>query len=217
MGYRIDEFTPGEIYHIYTRGVEKRNIFRHNGDRMRFLALLLHCLPQSSIRSYSLAYKLKQEPKRTLSGEGLVDVLCYCLMTNHIHLLLRENTEHGISLYMQRVLNSYARYFNVSAERSGSLFVNPFKAVLVVSDDQFLHVGRYIHLNSYVAHLIKDPFQYRWSSLGEYISKKKDGFCHTELLHSMMKPKEYRKFVADEADYARSLADIEHLLIDGDE
>ncbi len=152
-----------------------RDIFRHTSDRARFLALILHCLPQGSIPSYSRARKIKKEHQLTRPGEGLVDVLCYCLMSNHVHFLLRENVDNGISRYMQRLLNSYARYFNVSSQRSGSLFVNPFKAVLVVNDNQLLHVGRYIHLNPYVAHMVEDPFGYRWSSLSEYLSAKAGG------------------------------------------
>ncbi|MFH1354130.1 MAG: transposase [bacterium] len=217
MSYRYDELVPGEIYHICTRGVEKRNIFRYDSDKHRFVALLTHCLPKGNIQSFSVARKLKQEAERTPSGSGLIDLLCYSLMPNHIHLLIRENASGGTSLYILRLLTSYAKYFNTREHRSGSLFVNPFHSVLVDGDEQLLHVSRYIHLNPFVAHMINNPSTYRWSSLPEYINKVRAVVCHKSLLKSIMKPTEYKKFVFDEADYARSLSDIKHLLIDNED
>lgn len=218
MSYRYIDFAPGEIYHIFTRGVEKRKIFLHDTDRVRFTSLLLHCLPQGQIQSFATAKKLKQKIEITPSGKGLVDILCYCLMGNHIHLLLQENIEHGISIYMQRLLTSYAKYFNIKYERSGSLFVHPFKAVIVDEDEQFLHVTRYIHLNPFAAHMIRDSFSYSWSSLSQYMATTKQlTHCHPDLLRSMMSKNEYRKFVLDHANYIQSLEDNYHLLIDIDE
>jgi len=103
---------------------------------------MLHCLDKDKVRSYSIAIKFGQESKKPDDGDGLVDILGYCLMSNHIHLLLKENVVGGISKYMQRLLNSYAKFFNMSQHRTGSLFANPFKAVLVDGDDQLLHVSR---------------------------------------------------------------------------
>lgn len=217
MGYRYVDFAPGEIYHVFTRGVEKRKIFLYDADRIRFVSLLIHCLPQGPIQSFSVAQKLKRGSEITISGKGLVDILCYCLMNNHVHLLLKENVDHGISIYMQRLLTSYAMYFNVRSERSGSLFVHPFKAVLVDADEQFLHVTRYIHLNPFVAHLVRDPFVYPWSSLVQYTAKRRPATnCHSDLLSGMMGKGEYQAFVLDYADYTQSLDDNYHLLIDID-
>lgn len=218
MGYRYIDFAPGEIYHTFTRGVEKRTIFLYDADRIRFLALLVHCLPQGPIQSFSVAQKLKQKSEITKEDEGLVDILSYCLMENHFHLLLKENVDHGISIYMQRLLTSYAMYFNKRLERSGALFVRPFKAALIDGDEQFLHVTRYIHLNPFIAHLIKTPFTYQWSSLSAYISDERvNTTCHPSLLTGMMGKEEYRTFMLDHADYAQSIADNYHLLIDDED
>lgn len=214
MGYRYDEFAPGEIFHLCSRSVESRVIFRHNTDRQRFLSLMLYYLPPEQTTSFSIAIKSKRRFIQTNEGEGLIDMLSYCLMSNHIHLLVKENIEHGISKYMQKLLNSYAKYFNMSQARSGSLFTNPFKAVLVDSDEQLLHVSRYIHLNPYVAHIIKDIFAYPWSSLNEYVKKTRRPVCHTDLIHSIINKNDYANFIKDEANYAKSLAEIKHLLID---
>ncbi|MFH1353734.1 MAG: transposase [bacterium] len=214
MSYRYYNLAPGEVYHICTRGVEQRDIFRDDRDRQRFMKLLVHYLPQDIVRSFSMAQKYKQESERTKEGTGLVDLFCYCLMPNHIHLLIRENITNGTSQYMHKLLTSYAKYFNMSEERSGSLFVNPFRAILVDGDNQLLHVSRYIHLNPYVAHITNNPLKYNWYSLPEYLDKQPATTCHTSLLHNIMKPEEYKKFITDEADYARSLTDIKHLLVD---
>lgn len=215
MPYRYDYLTPGEVYHVYTRGVEKRDIFLDELDRKRFLSLLIHCLPQGPIRSYSLSARSRNKARLPVEGTGLVDLYCYCLMTNHVHLLIRENVNGGTSLFMRRLLTSYACYFNIKRHRSGSLFLHPFKAVLVDGDEQLLHVSRYIHLNPYTAHLTDDIFKYPWSSLLNFIDPKpSQQICHTSLLTKMMGPDEYRSFVADHADYARSLAGIQHLLVD---
>src|SRR3989344_2556799 len=164
MAYRIDEFATGEFYHVFNRGVEKRDIFLDQADHLRFLELLAYCMPKDNIQSYSTAKRLRSKTESAKEGEGLVDLLCYCLMNNHFHLLLRENIEGGITTYMKRILIGYSKYFNVRRDRSGSLFIHPFKAVLIDNDDQFLHVSRYIHLNPYVAHIAKTVSEYPWSS-----------------------------------------------------
>jgi putative transposase len=220
MGYRRISFHPGNIYHVYNRGVAQQDIFDSDQDCLRFCNLLTYYLPVGYVQSYSLAKRSKNRGKKTNRpsltpyGTGLVDVLCYCLMSNHVHLLLHENVERGISTYVQRVFNSYARYFNSRYERSGPLFSGPFRAVHVDSDDHFLHMTRYIHLNPYAAGLIEDPANYRWSSLSDYLQSGQGHKCHTRLLKTMMKHDEYRKFVHDYGDYARELESIKHIAID---
>ncbi|MBI3255953.1 MAG: transposase [Candidatus Andersenbacteria bacterium] len=223
MGYRAEILAPGETYHIYNRGVNKADIFVDDNDRQRFLDLLIYYLPQGEPSSFSFAIRnlSKQERqdiiqnRRTNPGKGLVDLLGYCLMGNHIHLLLRENSEKGIATYLQRVFTGYAKYFNTRHERTGPLFSGRFRAVRVIGDEQFLHVTRYIHLNPFVARMVKQVSDYKWSSLAEYVSD--DGhysYCHKELLQGMMPAKEYRKFVNDHADYAREFDRIKHLDLD---
>ncbi len=212
MGYRIEVFAPGNIYHVFNRGVEKRRIFRDSLDRKRFVAVLSHCRPQDRVPSFSLVKRVQKQ--RQLSGQYLVDILCYCLMPNHFHLLLKENIEAGISHYMQKLLNSYSRYFNVRYKRVGPLFSGRFRAVGIEGDDQFLHITRYIHLNPYVAGLCNNPLSRAWSSLDEYMGKAPHGFCQTDLLLELVTPQDYKNFVVDHADYAKELEFIKHLALD---
>jgi len=212
MGYRTMKFSPGSIYHIFNRGVEKRRIFQDNHDRRRFISLLPYCLSPAEIRSYSI---MKRSKARTHNdhAEKLVDILCYCLMPNHFHLLLKENSIRGVSTYMQRLQNSYSRYFNTRYDRVGPLFSGRFQAVPISDDEQCIHVARYIHLNPFVARLIDDPLGPAWSSLAEYLDGKA-GFCQIELLSEQMSMKEHRDFLLDHASYARELELMQHLTID---
>jgi len=210
----MDDLAVGEVYHVFSRGVEKRDIFLDDGDRKRFVALLAHCLSVGPSKSYSVYGKgLRQ--KKVKTGEGLVDIVAYCLMSNHFHLLLHENIEGGISLFMKRVLTSYGKYFNVRYDRSGSLFLHPFKAVLVEQDEQLLHVSRYIHLNPWQAKMIDDPLGYSWSSIVHYVGRGSDiPPVHKELIRSMMTDREYVSFIMDTVDYEKSLQNEDRALID---
>ena len=135
-------------------------------------------------------------------------------MPNHFHFLLKQTAEEGIAKFMSNFQNSYTRYFNTRHNRVGPLFQGPFRAVRVETDEQLLHLSRYIHLNpysSFVVKNIKDLEEYQWSSFKEYLGKEK-GFCQKEIVMSFFKnPQDYRKFVFDQADYQRELQKIKHL------
>lgn len=216
MAYRYDDLAPGEIYHICTRGVNKQNIFKDDKDRERLLDLLVHCLAKDKMQSFSMARKMKIVSELTREKQGVIDILAFCLMDNHIHLLTKENVENGTSLYMQRILNSYAKYFNLRHKRSGPLYTGRFKAVLIDGDEQLLHVSRYIHLNPLMAHMIDNPVNYKWSSLSSYTDNKNKRTCHTSLIKKVMVG-DYTSFITDEADYLRSINSISHLLLDEEE
>lgn len=218
MGYRPISFAPGEIYHVFHRGLNQQDIFHDDKDRNRFLNLLMYCNWPEHKLSYSVREKLKKNskhwPTMPPSGKGFTDVLCYCLMNNHIHLLLKENKVRGISTLLQRMFNGFAKYFNTRYQRTGGLFTGRFRAVHINGDEQFLHVSRYIHLNPFTAHLVNDIYKYPWSSLSEYTYKNKKNICHIKLLSGISNRSDYRLFISDYADYARGLADIKHLTFD---
>lgn len=143
---RTFSFAPDEFYHIYNRGTEKRNIFMSRSDRDRFLALL-YFANQDGPADLKLqgSTLLGIVEKRT--GAPIVEIVAYCLMPNHFHLLARELEEGGISKFMQKLTTGYTMYFNKKHERNGSLFQGRFKATHV-SDDRYLrYLISYIHLN----------------------------------------------------------------------
>lgn len=139
---------PGAVYHVICRGNNRQAIYRDDGDRRHYLEKL----------SYYC-----QDKK--------VDLLAYCLLPNHVHLLL-ETPEGNLSKMMQPLQTSYTMYFNKRHGRSGHLFEQRYKAMLVDRDNYLLQVSRYIHLNAVSAQLAGRPQDFRWSSYGAYLNEK---------------------------------------------
>ncbi|MBI4121377.1 MAG: transposase [Candidatus Ryanbacteria bacterium] len=138
------EFSVGEFYHVYNRGVDKRNIFLDDGDNERFLRLLY-------ITNSSLPVVYKEVKNKKLIdidvGERIVAIGAYALMRNHIHLLVKEIRENGLSLCMEKLTTAYAKYFNKKYDRVGTLFQGRFKAEHVDRDEYLKYLYSYIHLN----------------------------------------------------------------------
>ena len=143
---RTFAFALDEFYHIYNRGTEKRNIFTSRSDRDRFLALL-YLANQSDPADLKLQGRTLLEIVEQRTGSPLVEIVAYCLMPNHFHLLIREIEEGGISKFMQKLTTGYTMYFNKRNERSGALFQGKFKATHVADDRYLRYLISYIHLN----------------------------------------------------------------------
>jgi len=137
-------FAPGEYYHIYNRGTDKRKIFSNNTDRHRFLKLLYLCNGKEPFHSADLIKGKEFEFNR---GENLVEIAAYCLMGNHFHLLLKETRGKGVSTFMHKLGIAYTMYFNKLNERKGSLFETNFSAQHLDSDEYLKYVFAYVHLN----------------------------------------------------------------------
>jgi len=231
--YRPEGLETGGVYHLLNRTVERRPAFQDVPDHKRFLSLLAYCQWPRSL-GYAHAKRLFRAPRaKDSSPEGnapLIDVLSYCLMPTHFHLLVQQRNERGVSHFMQRVLNSYTRYFNTRHVRPGPLFAGGFRSVRVSTDHQLLHVMRYIHLNPYAAGLTDDPFSYPWSSVRAYTAhfpteqRSRDPFSrpqprvdvlpplNTDLIRAMLPAPQYTRFILDHAAHARELERIKHLL-----
>lgn len=144
---RLTAFAPGEYYHLYNRGADKRKIFLDKADHERFVSLLYLCnsgipIHRSDHRSTSLP-SLLSIPKET----SLVDIGSYCLMPNHFHILVHEQSEGGISLFMHKLGVAYSMYFNKRHERRGVLFEGRFHSQHVARDEYLKYLFAYIHLN----------------------------------------------------------------------
>ena len=141
---------PGEFYHIYNRGTEKRDIFSTETDRERFMALLYLCNAVEPVRIDDIKKSRGSSLTSLLEidfEETLVDIGAYCLMPNHFHLLIREKVELGISKFMQKIMTGYTMYFNKRHERTGALFQGKFKATHANEDRYLKYLLSYIHLN----------------------------------------------------------------------
>lgn len=148
MQRKID-FSTGEYYHIYNRGTDKRTIFLDSHEYNRFKVLLYVC---NSIEPVNISDHLKKgrsffELFEIERGETLVDIIVYCLMPNHFHILIREKAEGGITKFMTKLSTGYSMYFNKKNKRTGVLFESRFKAKHIDSDQYLKYLFAYIHLN----------------------------------------------------------------------
>ncbi len=173
-------YVEGGYYHVYNRGVDKRTIFEDDLDYKVFLHLvktLLSPVPPSP--KHPLTEVTGFNPVRlrpltdTLYKE--VDLVSFCLMPNHFHLLIRQSTINGLTKFMKRLATSYVMYFNKRNERTGHLFQGIYKAINVDADVYLLHLSRYIHLNPLDLtgmNLVK-CLNYPYSSFLYFLGKKK--------------------------------------------
>jgi len=190
MSLRKTNLVSGEIYHIYNRGVDKRNIVLDDKDRIRFIHDLFEF--NNTEASLKLNYFCKNISEVGLPNLArkqrniLVEILSFCLMDNHFHLLIRQKADKGITEFMRKLGTGYTNYFNHKYERIGALFQGKFKSVHVNMDAHFLYLPIYIHLNPLdfefeewregKVHNYKEALDfldsYRWSSYMDYTGHK---------------------------------------------
>jgi len=139
-------WVEGGYYHVYNRGVAKSTVFERNDDYF-ILTNLLQSYLTPKPRADKQAFDPKDPFWRSKLEKDEVKLLAYALMPNHFHLLLYQETEHGITRFMKRVIGAYVKYFNGKYDRVGPLFQGRFKAAKIESDEYLLHLSRYIHLN----------------------------------------------------------------------
>lgn len=211
----------GYVYHILSRGVNRAPIVLDDRDFQRFLSVFDYCRYSDYPFKFSFFKTLSREQREKIRAglkEKFIGVIAYCLMPNHFHFVLRQEMDNGIVSFINRLLTSYTKFFNTKHKRSGPLFDGRFKAVLVETDEQLLHLVRYVHLNPYssaVVESIDDLLLYPWSSLSEYLdSEKGPEICSAkEMVLSQFADKEkLSRFIFDQADYQKRLEEIKHLL-----
>jgi len=148
MGYRREPFAPEEWYHVYNRGIDKRDIFYDTYDFQRFKKLLYLANGTDDI-NFEL---LKDIPYADIfmlpRGNSLVAMGAFCLMNNHPHLVLQEKKEGGITAFMHKLGTAYTSYFNRRHDRIGNLMVKPFRSKHIDTDGYLHRVVQYVHLNS---------------------------------------------------------------------
>ena len=219
--YRKTKLEPGGVYHIYNRGVEKRDIFLSDGDRWRFLQGMY--LFNDEAASANLLYRLEQEKGKMHFGvlreyvkemgvkrEPLVEIMADCLKPNHFHLLIKEIHPNGISRFMQKLGTGYVRFFNKKHERVGPLFQGVFKAVEVKTDEQLMYLLAYINvinpgqeLEPELKSFAQDPGEilrfvenYPWSTHLEYLGKRDSIIIDQGIAKTLFPtPAKYREFV----------------------
>lgn len=223
MAHRKILLVKDEIYHLFNRGVARQPIFKSLKDYQRAIEVFRYYQYSKSPLRFSFFNRLPKDQKDKFleqlkkSTNLQVDIICFCLMPNHFHFLVKNLTEKGINKFMSNFQNSYAKFFNTKLERDGSLFQQNFKAVRIESDEQLIHVSRYIHLNPVTAYLVKtveELINYPWSSYREYLTRNGSFVNKNLILNHFRSVNDYKKFLADQVDYQRKLDQIKHLTLE---
>jgi len=181
MGIRKTKFAKGNYYHIYNRGCNKENIFF---DENNYLFLL------NKFKKYKDDFN--------------ISIIAYCLMPNHYHFLLRQNSDFSISGYIQRIFNGYTKAINKKHERSGTLFGSKYQSILVDKENYLIHLCRYIHRNPVDAKLVLDISDWKYSNYHEWIGNREGSLFDKEfILERFGTIISYKNFVDDEKLYKK--------------
>ncbi|MFA5770071.1 MAG: transposase [Patescibacteria group bacterium] len=213
---RKDKFIEGEIYHVFNKSISNFGIFKDLNNGQRFLNVVEYYNNRLIAKSFSqFIFKKEYKYKNIIYPKefALVKILSYCIMPDHYHFLLKIIRNHTFSKFISDVENSFTRYFNIKFDRKGPLWQNSFKAVEIRSNEQLLHVSRYIHLNPTTNRLVNKPEDWIFSSYKDFISNK-------ILLNNFMKEisiddiDDYKKFVENNVEYQRDLKHIKKLIFE---
>lgn len=221
MPGRKVRFANGGIYHIFNRTIDKKKIF--NNDQLCQIFLETIRYYRSSKTRVKLSAFKRLPPNLQKSVETLIStqkyfrisILAYCIMPTHFHLLITQVADDGLKKSMSDSINSFTRYFNTLTDRVGPVFLPSFRAKQIMTDEQLIHVFRYILLNPYSSGLIdkvENLRDYFWSAHNEYIFDK-PGICNKKTILPMFSNeiKRCKDFIYNHADWQRSLEEIKYL------
>lgn len=175
----------GYLYHITSRGNDRKRIFISDYDYKKFFEYIGKAREKHNFYLYA-----------------------YCLMSNHYHLLL-ETTQPNLSRIMQYINTAYSVYYNRKRNKSGHVFQGRYKSIIIEADSYFLELTRYIHLNPVRAGITEAPEGYKWSSFNEYIKNKRKNVIDKERISSYykIKPSKYKQFVLEGIDKKSDIFD----------
>lgn len=177
MTSRARVWYPNAIYHITSRGNRRNDIFKDDEDFQVYINLM----------EAALEYFEKQ-----------FEIICYCLMDNHIHILLQTKERH-LKDFITRVNSIYAKFFNKKYNYLGHLYQDRYFSELVETDTQLLETSRYIHLNPVRANMVKMPEEYKWSSYSMIIGLTRQKLIDSAKILSYFNENNnrelYKKFV----------------------
>ncbi len=220
MPYRITPLVTDHYYHVFNRGVAHQPTFLLARDYERFLFYLSYYRHKEAPVRLSKLLQLSKDvrnnilKKLEIENHEIVEIIAYCCMPNHFHILLKQKTDGGVSLFMRKVTDGYTRYFNTKHQRVGPVFQGAFKAVHINNNEQLVHVSRYIHLNPIVSAVVRenDFLAFPWSSLKSYMNNEISSFINSQsILENFRNPQKYLEFVNDQIDYGKRLEEIKHL------
>ena len=212
MAGRNPTFASNNYYHVANFGIDNRLVFNDEKDVLRFIDLLRYY----RVKNPPVRFAFRKRPQARENNDKpipMVEILAYCLMPNHFHLLLRQLVDGGINNFMSKISNSYTKFYNARQKRSGTLFKGSFKA-REIPVNKLSDVSRHIHLDPQLAGLVRFLSSFPFSSFPEYLGEK-TGFCQKDqILNQFESADEYKEFVMDQDEYHSTLPQIKDLLLE---
>jgi len=219
---RKTEFANEEYYHIFNRGVDKRDVFLDARDYQRFLLSmdLLNdernglMLEWRDIKRVNPRAELLEFQELGSRRNPFVELVAYCLNPNHYHFILRQLRDDGIKLFMHKLGTSYTNYFNVRNKRSGALFQGKFKAAHIDSNEYLLYLSAYVNENNFI-HGYNKRGVWPYSSLPDYLGKRDGKLVNKDIILGQFKSMdEYREFLKDSALYMKEKKEMAKYLME---
>lgn len=204
MSIRKHTFAEDNYYHVYAHAVSDMPLFRNKRDYERFLSTLFIANDHNSIlrldrfSGFSKVSDIKKG--KIMTGKPLVDIVCFCLMKTHFHLILGEKGDANISKFMHKLMVSFAKYINIKYQHRGHVFESKFNSKILDSNEYLLRASSYIHLNPKdFKEWYRKEHQYPWSSYQDYLETNRWGAllkCNI-VLSQFRNKNEYKKFVEE--------------------
>jgi len=190
-------YASRSVYHVYNRGNNKQKIFLESADYAAFLNLLKRHLSKV-ITSDKLGRQYK-------NWHGNIELLAFCLIPNHFHLLLYQKHNSVITQLMKSITVSYSGYFNAKYSRTGHVFQGVFRASLIEEEPYWQHISRYIHLNP------RNWKSWEWSSLPYYLNKRRADWINPKRILETFEETNYLEFVSDYEDHKTMLDELKYI------
>lgn len=207
-------------YHVYNRGVEKRTIFDSDQDYKVFLSYLRQYLTPPSLDSFPNLSQSDQKAYQTKRYAGVIQLGAYVLMPNHFHLLIKQENISAMKEFLQSLSTRYSVYFNKRYDRVGSLFQGRYKAVTIKTDEQLVHLSRYIHLNPTDLGIpIASLADFKYSSYPNYLGESVRPWLNESMVLTFFQDKRHRNSVKSYVNFVEDYAEeqlepIKHLILD---
>lgn len=212
----IKKFNQGALFHVFNKSIAGYGIFKDPQNCRRYICTLDYYNNLYIKEKYSNAVKSNRYNYKNIlyiKDNQKLKIICFSIMPTHYHLVIKVNKDNVLSKYIGDVENSYTRFFNQKFERKGPLWQSRFKSVTIKTEEQLLHVTRYIHLNAVTSRLVNFPEDWEFSSYKDYINNKK---ILKEILTeiSITELNQYKKFVENNIDYQRKLHLIKKQIVE---
>ena len=213
MASRDDVFVNGYYYHVFNKNIDPLKIF--NDDKAlyaEFIDTFIYYRSDNSCPRFSLFKKMEKEIKDTKwikifdKSSFKVDILSFCLMSNHYHFLISQLKNNGIVSFMSNIINSLTRFYNIKNERKGPIFLPQFKSRRIYSIEQLVYTSRYIHTNPYADETVKEKneiFSYPYSSIKAFMRNGKNRFkINTDVILDFFNndSEDYKDFILKNAE-----------------